>query len=107
MLDEVAAETLDLALCMSVNPGWGGQKFIGDSLDKLERMRPRSRTRSRSRSTAGSRRRPPTVRQAGANLLVTGSAVFGADDPAAASRGSPKPRARPSPGPSALGRRQA
>ena len=40
-LDEVAAETLDLALCMSVNPGWGGQKFIAGSLDKLERMRAR------------------------------------------------------------------
>ena len=35
----MAAETLDLALCMSVNPGWGAQKFIPHSLDKLERMR--------------------------------------------------------------------
>ena len=30
---------LDLALCMSVNPGWGGQQFIPWSLDKLARMR--------------------------------------------------------------------
>ena len=40
-LAEVARETLDLALCMSVNPGWGGQSFIPHSLDKLERMRRR------------------------------------------------------------------
>ena len=31
--------TLDLALCMSVNPGWGGQTFIPGSLDKLARLR--------------------------------------------------------------------
>src|ERR1700683_1679079 len=40
-LDEVAAETLDVALCMSVNPGWGGQTFIAGAPDKLERMRAR------------------------------------------------------------------
>ncbi len=38
-LAEVAQDTLDLALCMSVNPGWGAQKFIPASLGKLERMR--------------------------------------------------------------------
>src|SRR5207248_421171 len=38
-LEEVAADTLDLALCMSVNPGWGGQEFIDGSLEKLSRMR--------------------------------------------------------------------
>ena len=38
-LAEVAGDVLDLALCMSVNPGWSGQKFIGASLDKLARMR--------------------------------------------------------------------
>ena len=39
VLDELAADALDLALCMSVNPGWGGQQFIPASLDKLARMR--------------------------------------------------------------------
>ena len=38
-LAEVAAESLDLALCMSVNPGWSAQEFIPASLDKLARMR--------------------------------------------------------------------
>ena len=38
-LAEVAQETLDLALCMSVNPGWSAQEFIPASLQKLRRMR--------------------------------------------------------------------
>jgi ribulose-phosphate 3-epimerase len=82
-LREVSAETLDLALCMSVNPGWGAQQFIPNSLSKLERMRhalPDSVALEVDGGvhdqTAG-----PVV-QAGANLLVTGSAVFGSDDPA-------------------------
>ena len=84
-LTEVASETLDLALCMSVNPGWGGQSFIPHSLNKLERMRRVLPSEVAlevdggvNHETAG-----PVV-QAGANLLVTGSAVFGADDPAQA-----------------------
>ena len=85
-LSEVVAEdAIDLALCMSVNPGWGGQKFIPASLGKLERMRALLPERAAlevdggvNESTAG----PCT--QAGANLLVAGSAVFGSADPAAA-----------------------
>jgi ribulose-phosphate 3-epimerase len=84
-LEEVASETLDLALCMSVNPGWGSQQFIPHSLHKLERMRrvlppdvALEVDGGIHDETAGS------VVQAGANLLVTGSAVFGSDDPAAA-----------------------
>ncbi len=84
-LREVASETLDLALCMSVNPGWGAQTFIPHSLEKLERMRHTLPADVALEvdggihdATAG-----PVV-QAGANLLVTGSAVFGSDDPAAA-----------------------
>ncbi|HEY6399200.1 MAG TPA: ribulose-phosphate 3-epimerase, partial [Solirubrobacteraceae bacterium] len=38
-LAEVADDVLDLALCMSVNPGWGAQEFIPHSVDKLTRMR--------------------------------------------------------------------
>jgi ribulose-phosphate 3-epimerase len=84
-LAEVAEETLDLALCMSVNPGWGAQKFIPASLGKLERMRRALPSQVAlevdggvHETTAG-----PCV-EAGANLLVTGSAVFGSGDPAAA-----------------------
>ena len=84
-LAEVASDYLDLALCMSVNPGWGGQEFIPGSLDKLARMR-RALPANVAlevdggihEATAG-----PVV-EAGANLLVTGSGVFGSADPAAA-----------------------
>ena len=78
-LAEVAAETLDLALCMSVNPGWGGQPFIPALARRSSRMlRACSRPMSRSRSTAASTMTPRgAASTAGANLLVAGSAVFG------------------------------
>jgi ribulose-phosphate 3-epimerase len=84
-LDEVAHEHLDLALCMSVNPGWGGQEFIPHSLDKLARMRRALPDHVALEVDGGVHE--ATARscvEAGANLLVTGSAVFGAADPAAA-----------------------
>jgi ribulose-phosphate 3-epimerase len=74
----------DIVLCMSVNPGWGGQSFIESSPGKIERLRPLV---GEARigvdggvdpSTAGS------VAAAGASIFVAGSAVFGAADPAAA-----------------------
>jgi ribulose-phosphate 3-epimerase len=84
-LAEVAGDPLDLALCMSVNPGWGGQEFIAHSLDKLARMRAALPDAvglevdgGVHEATAG------PAADAGANLFVTGSAVFGSDDPAAA-----------------------
>jgi ribulose-phosphate 3-epimerase len=85
LAEVVEEETLDLALCMSVNPGWGAQKFIPASLGKLSRMRaalPESVALEVDggvhEDTAG------PCAEAGANLLVTGSAVFGSDDPAGA-----------------------
>jgi ribulose-phosphate 3-epimerase len=79
------AELLDLALCMSVNPGWGGQSFIAASLDKLARLRAALPERVAVEvdggvdpSTAG------PCAERGATLLVAGSAIFGAADPAAA-----------------------
>jgi ribulose-phosphate 3-epimerase len=84
-LTEVAAETLDLALCMSVNPGWGAQRFIPNSLGKLARMRamlPPTVALEVDGGVHDATARPCV--EAGANLLVTGSAVFGSDDPAAA-----------------------
>ncbi len=84
-LAEVAPDYLDLALCMSVNPGWGGQQFIPGSLDKLARMRAALPANVALEvdggihdGTAG------PAAEAGANLLVTGSGVFGSADPAAA-----------------------
>jgi ribulose-phosphate 3-epimerase len=84
-LDEVGHEMLDLALCMSVNPGWGGQVFIPWSLDKLSRMRAALPDQVALEVDGGVHEGTarPCV-EAGANLLVTGSAVFGSADPAAA-----------------------
>jgi ribulose-phosphate 3-epimerase len=86
-LDEVAEDSLDLALCMSVNPGWGAQRFIPHSLDKLTRMRRALPDRVALEVDGGihmDTARP--VAAAGANLLVTGSAIFDADDPGEAYR---------------------
>jgi len=72
----------DIALCMSVNPGWGGQSFIESSPAKIERLAGIvDGTKIEvdggvDVNTAGA------VAAAGASLLVAGSAVFGADDPA-------------------------
>jgi len=82
-LAEVAAETLDLALCMSVNPGWSAQSFIPGSLDKLERMRRALPDHVALEVDGGiSEGTAAPVTNAGANLLVAGSALFGSDDPA-------------------------
>ena len=87
VLAEVADETLDLALCMSVNPGWGNQKLIPASFDKLSRMRTALPEHVALEVDGGVHQQTvAAVADAGANLLVTGSAVFGADDPAAAYR---------------------
>jgi ribulose-phosphate 3-epimerase len=68
-----------------VNPGWGAQTFIPNSLSKLERMRHALPEEVALEVDGGIHEQTvgPVV-QAGANLLVTGSAVFGSDDPAAA-----------------------
>ncbi|HST69828.1 MAG TPA: ribulose-phosphate 3-epimerase [Solirubrobacterales bacterium] len=74
----------DIVLCMTVNPGWGGQSFIETSPEKLERLAPLVGDAAIEvdggvdASTAGS------LTAAGARLLVAGSAVFGAAEPAAA-----------------------
>jgi ribulose-phosphate 3-epimerase len=84
-LFEVSRETLDLALCMSVNPGWGAQSFIANSLSKLERMRRELPAEVALEVDGGIHEQTAgAVVEAGANLLVTGSAVFGSSDPAAA-----------------------
>jgi ribulose-phosphate 3-epimerase len=86
-LGEVAQETLDLALCMSVNPGWGSQELIPASLNKLQRMRAALPDHVALEVDGGVHAETAaSVAHAGANLLVTGSAVFGSKDPAAAYR---------------------
>ena len=82
-----AAELLDLALCMTVNPGWGGQAFIATSPRKIERMRELLGDSVVIEVDGGvDAGTAPLCAKAGATLLVVGSAVFGAADPAAAYR---------------------
>jgi ribulose-phosphate 3-epimerase len=84
-LAEVAEQDLDVALCMTVNPGWSAQQLIPATLGKLARMRAALPDHVALQADGGLHRE--TVAgcvAAGANLLVTGSAVFGASDPAAA-----------------------
>lgn len=85
-LAEVRDE-LWVALCMTVNPGWGGQTFIPQSLDKIARMRALIGDSVElevdggiDADTAGG------AAEAGATLFVAGSAVFGAKDPGEAFR---------------------
>jgi ribulose-phosphate 3-epimerase len=78
---------IDLVLCMTVNPGWGGQAFISHSLEKIERLRHILGEGVALEVDGGMD--PSTVprcRDAGANLFVAGSAIFGEPDPAAAYR---------------------
>ena len=80
-VDAVAADA-DLLLCMTVNPGWGGQPFIPSSLERIRALARHGVAvevdGGIDRETAG------PCAQAGATVFVAGSAVFGAPDPAAA-----------------------
>jgi ribulose-phosphate 3-epimerase len=77
-------ELADIVLCMTVNPGWGGQSFIAGSPDKVSRLKSlvgKAKIEvdgGIDATTAGS------VAKAGASLFVAGSAIFGAADPAVA-----------------------
>jgi ribulose-phosphate 3-epimerase len=85
-LAEIAGE-IDMALCMTVNPGWGGQAFIAHSLEKLPRVRAIVGDRVAVEVDGGvDPGTAPQCLQAGANVFVAGSAIFGAADPAAAYR---------------------
>ena len=74
----------DIGLCMTVNPGWGGQAFIEGSIDKVQRLAAAlGGAKVEVDGGIDAKTAKPTA-EAGASLFVAGSAVFGADDPAAA-----------------------
>ena len=78
-------EMLDLALCMTVNPGWGGQTFIDASLSRIAGVRAIIGPDVELEVDGGiDRRTGVACVRAGATLLVAGTSVFGADDPGAA-----------------------
>ena len=74
-------EAADIVLCMTVNPGWGGQSFIERSPGKVERLREVVADPLIEVDGGVDERTAPIVAAAGATLFVAGSAVFGADDP--------------------------
>ena len=78
-------DMFDILLCMTVNPGWGGQEFIPESTDKVRRLRSMLPDRVAIEVDGGideDTARP--CREAGARLFVAGSSVFGDPDLAAA-----------------------
>jgi ribulose-phosphate 3-epimerase len=85
---EEALPYADYVLVMSVNPGFGGQKFIATSLDKVRRLRSiieERRLKTRIEIDGGiDRSNIFEVAAAGAQIIVSGSAVFGESDPAMA-----------------------
>ena len=79
---------VDLILVMTVEPGFGGQKFMADQLEKIAAIRQYiDQYNPDCRLEVDGGIDPTTARQvvaAGADTLVAGSAVYGAADPAAA-----------------------
>lgn len=89
MLEDVIGD-VDMVLLMSVNPGFGGQKFIGNTIEKIKRLRVLiSATGSKALIEVDGGVNPETAPQlalAGADILVAGSYVFKSPDPHAAIR---------------------
>lgn len=87
MLEDVIDE-LDMVLLMSVNPGFGGQKFIENTLKKIRRLRAMievSQSNALIEIDGGvNANTVPKLSEAGADVLVAGSYVFNAADPHAA-----------------------
>ena len=83
-LEEIICD-VDVVMLMTVNPGFGAQKFIEHSLDKVRRLR-QLITASGSQALIEvdggvNRKTAPSLAAAGVDVYVTGSAVFGAPDP--------------------------
>ena len=81
-------EELDLVLVMTVEPGFGGQPFMDSQLDTIRQVRAlieKHNPACELEVDGGiAPKTAPLVVEAGANVLVAGSAVYGAEDPAAA-----------------------
>ena len=83
---EHVLDKLDLILVMTVNPGFGGQKFIPAMVEKIGRLRAMIGNRPIHIEVDGgiNAENAPVVLSAGADVLVAGSAIFGQPDYAAA-----------------------
>lgn len=78
-------EDIDMVLLMSVNPGFGGQRFIEHTYDKIRQLRELIKRHGcdvKIEVDGGvSQKNAEALSVAGADVLVAGSAVFGAEDP--------------------------
>jgi ribulose-phosphate 3-epimerase len=87
---EQAAEAtgdVDLMLCMSIEPGYSGQAFMPEAIPRIERLRALLREEQHVQVDGGvGADNVGRLREAGADLLVAGTSIFGADDIAQAYR---------------------
>ena len=87
MIEEILPE-VDMVLIMTVNPGFGGQKFISSQLEKIHMLyhtiKDMGFTCDIEVDGGINAETSKLVQEAGANVLVAGSAIYGADDVAAA-----------------------
>jgi len=85
---EPVAGDVDLVLCMTVNPGWGGQAFLPRSPARIERLRALVGPETVLEVDGGiAVKTAAECAAAGATLFVAGSSVYGAEDPAQAVHG--------------------
>jgi ribulose-phosphate 3-epimerase len=86
---EYVLDKLDLVLVMTVNPGFGGQKFVESQLEKIRRLKRMIASRSIRIEVDGgiTAETAPQAVAAGAGVLVAGTAVFGTQDLRAAMDG--------------------
>lgn len=86
VLEDIVKE-VEMVLLMSVNPGFGGQTFIANTIDKVARLRSlieRTGSKALIEIDGGVQSdTAPMLAKAGADVLVSGSYIFNADDPAA------------------------
>ena len=84
----VAGELVDLVLCMSIQPGYSGQPFMPEAIPRIRHLRERLPEGVHVQVDGGiGPDNAAEVREAGANLLVAGTSVFGHEDIAEAYRG--------------------
>jgi ribulose-phosphate 3-epimerase len=82
-----AAGDVDLVLCMSIHPGYSGQAFMPEALERVRRLRELLPDRKPIQVDGGvGLENVRQLRDAGASLLVAGSSIYGKGDPGAAYR---------------------
>jgi ribulose-phosphate 3-epimerase len=83
LLEYIVAD-VDMVLLMSVNPGFGGQKFIPSILDKIKELRALANKKNPALlievDGGVNDKNAPLLHEAGADILVAGSFVFKSDD---------------------------